>query len=113
MARINRIDSSHDVGRSCKIKLVSHSYTPDDIGNLIPSDTFKEVFGNVRSVYGTEFYATGENGIKASKIFTIWESEYGEQEELEYNSALFSIYRTYVRKDGRIELYTEKKVGVQ
>lgn len=111
MARINRVDSSHDIGRSCKIDLISYTYTSDSIGELQPVETVRNIFANVRSVYGTEFARSGEQGIKAAKIFTIWENEYEDEEELLFGSERFSIYRTYVRADGRIELYTEKKVG--
>lgn len=112
MARINRIDSSHDLGEVCKLELVSHIYETDDIGNIISQDVVTELFGNIRSVYGTEFFESGQNGIKSAKIFTIWQSEYRNEEELLYDSEMYSIYRTYARKDGRIELYTEKKVGI-
>lgn len=112
MARINRVDSAHDIGKSCSIDLISKVYTFDDIGNGVATNVSKTLFANIRSVYGTEFANAGQNGIKPAFIFTIWDYEYDGQEELKYNETYYSIYRNYMRRDGRIELYTEMKVGV-
>lgn len=111
MARINRIDSSHDIGKPCKLSLITKTYAVDLIGSMTEVETSTELYGHIRSVYSTEFASAGENGIKPASIFTIWESEYNGAEELISNSERYSVYRTYVRRDGRIELYTEKKVG--
>lgn len=113
MARIGRIDSKHDIGKPCKIKLIVQSYVTDNIGNSVPTNTESVFWGNVRSAYSSEFANVGELGIKAALIFTIWSNEYDGQELLEYNSDNYHIYRTYERSDGRIELYTEKKVGCE
>lgn len=113
MARINRIDSSHDIGKPCKLKLVSKTYSQDEIGNTTSVDVEKEIWANVRSVYSSEFANAGELGIKAALIFSLWENDYSGEELISYNSNNYSVYRTYVRSDGRIELYTEKKVGCE
>lgn len=113
MARINRVDSSHDVGKSCKISLISYSYTTDSIGNQIKTETSRSLYATIRSVYGSEFARAGEQGLKSANIFTIWAHEYANEEELTYNSETYVVYRNYVRRDGRVELYTEKKVGIE
>lgn len=113
MARLGKVDSKHDIGKVCKVKLISKTYTKDSIGNSVPTDIIEEIWGNVRSVSSSEFANSGEIGIKASLIFTIWENEYKDQELMEYNNQKYSIYRTYMRTDGRIELYVEKKVGCE
>ena len=113
MARLGRIDSKHDVGKPCKVGLISKTYTKDSIGNLIATDVRNVFWGNVRSVSSSEFANVGEIGIKAALIFSIWEKEYNGQELVEYNNETYSIYRTYARADGRIELYVEKKVGCE
>ena len=38
-------------------------------------------------------------------------TEYEGQMRVKYGNDIYSIYRSYVRDDGRIELYTEKRVG--
>lgn len=42
---------------------------------------------------------------------TIWMTEYHDEEELVYNDKVYSIYRTYIRDDGRIELYITERKG--
>lgn len=113
MARIGRIDSKHDIGKACKVKLISKTYTKDSIGNSVPTNSYVEIWCNVRSVSSSEFANTGEIGIRAALIFSVWEKEYAGQELIEYNNDMYSVYRTYIRADGRIELYVEKKVGCE
>lgn len=97
---------------SSKVKLVSKTYVTDTIGQRIATDTLREVWCDVKSVSGQEFAQAGANGIKAKFVFAIWEKEYHEESELIFNGVAYSVYRTYSRDDGRIELYTEERVGV-
>lgn len=97
---------------SSKIKLVSKSYSVDPIGQRIAADVLTEVWCDVKSISGQEFASAGANGIKPYLVFMVWESEYKGELELMHNNELYSIYRTYSRDDGRIELYTQKRVGV-
>jgi hypothetical protein len=41
----------------------------------------------------------------------IWQTEYSGEELLKYDDNIYSIYRTYLRDDGRIELYVTLKKG--
>jgi len=97
---------------SSKIKLISKTYTTDAIGQKIATDVLKEVWCDVKSISAQEFANSGVIGIKPQFVFCVWSKEYAEETELIYNNVAYSIYRTYLRDDGRIELYTEKKVGV-
>lgn len=94
-----------------KINLLSKTYTQDNIGNFKETTTSKTVFCDVKSISGQEFYNAGQNGIKPSLVFVIWEHEYGGEEEVEYLSTTYAVYRTFVRDDGRIELYTERRTA--
>lgn len=97
---------------SSKINLVSKTYVVDAIGQRIATDVLKEIWCDFKSVSGQEFAQAGANGIKARFVFAIWEKEYNNETELIFDGVAYSIYRTYSRDDGRIELYTEKRVGV-
>jgi len=97
---------------SSKIKLISKTYVVDAIGQRVATDTLKEIWCDVKSVSGQEFAQAGSEGIKPKFVFAVWESEYNEETELMYDNVAYSIYRTYSRDDGRIELYTQKRVGV-
>lgn len=99
-------------GKSPKIKLISKAYTLDAIGQQVESQTKVEKFCDVRSVTASEDANAGTYGLKAEWQFVLWAHEYGGQNEIEYESNNYVIYRTYIRDDGRIELYAGSRVGV-
>lgn len=94
-----------------KISLITSEYTQDDIGQFIEEITKTEIFGIVESVTMSEFYQAGMQGMKPEYRITIWMTEYNGAENLEYNGKIYSIYRTYRREDGRIELYVTERKG--
>lgn len=94
-----------------KITLLTSKYTQDAIGQWIKTVEETDVFGIVSSVTMSEFYQAGLQGFKPDFRVTIWMTEYHDEEELVYNDKVFSIYRTYIRDDGRIELYVTERKG--
>lgn len=94
-----------------KIYLQTIAYTVDSIGQRVETVSETEVFALVESVSQTEFFDAGEKGLKPEFRFVVWLTEYEGQENLRYGSDVYSVYRTYRRNDGRIELYTQKRVG--
>ena len=94
-----------------KIALVSIEYTQDDLGEWTETRTETEVFGRIESVTMSEFFEAGRQGFKPEYRITIWMTEYSGQELLVYNEKTYSIYRTFRRDDGRIELYVNEKKG--
>ena len=99
------------MNQAAKITLITTEYTQDDLGEWIETREESTVFAYVSSVTMSEFYEAGLQGFKPEFRFSVWMSEYDGQEVLEYNDKVYTIYRTYMRDDGRIELYvTEKKV---
>ena len=99
------------MNQAAKITLITTEYTQDDLGEWIETREESTVFAYVSSVTMSEFYEAGLQGFKPEFRFTVWMSEYGEQEVLEYNDKVYTIYRTYMRDDGRIELYVTEKKG--
>ena len=71
-----------------------------------------DVFGTVESVGQKEFFAAAQQDFKADFKITVWKSDYDGQAIAELNGARYSVYRTYLLKDGHIELYLASKVGV-
>ena len=59
----------------------------------------------------SEFYQAGLQGFKPDYRFSIWMTEYNDQELVEYKDKIYSVYRSYRRDDGRIELYVNEKKG--
>ena len=50
--------------------------------------------------------------MKARYKFTVWENEYNDEQEIEYQNRRLTIYRTYgPRTDGKIELYAGERSG--
>lgn len=94
-----------------KITLLTSEYTQDAIGQWIKTVTETEVFATVSSVTMSEFYQAGLQGMKPEFRMNIWMTEYHDEEELVYNDKVYSIYRTYIRDDGRIELYVTERKG--
>jgi SPP1 family predicted phage head-tail adaptor len=94
-----------------KIALISTEYTQDDLGEWTETQTKTEVFAMVNSVTMSEFYQAGLQGFKPDYRFSVWMTEYNDQELVEYKGKVYSVYRTYRRDDGRIELYVNEKKG--
>lgn len=95
-----------------QIKLLSKTYVTDDIGNRLENTIERVVFANVVSISAKEFFDGGQNGLKPDKKFIIRQFEYNAEDSLILNDEIYSVYRSYSRDDGFVELYTEKKVGL-
>jgi len=94
-----------------KIALITTEYGQDDLGEWTETQTKTEVFAMVNSVTMSEFYQAGLQGFKPDYRFSVWVTEYDDQELVEYKGKVYSVYRTYRRDDGRIELYVNEKKG--
>lgn len=94
-----------------KISLVTIEYVQNDLGDWIEDRTETDVLARVESVSMSEFYQAGLQGFKPEFRFTIWMTEYSGQSLLTYKGKTYSIYRTFRREDGRIELYVNEKKG--
>ncbi|WP_336636847.1 hypothetical protein [Lysinibacillus fusiformis] len=64
------------------------------------------------SISQREFSVTMQSGLKAQLTLIIDHDEYDGEKEVEYDRVKYSIYRTFVRNDGDIELYCEVRKGV-
>ena len=94
-----------------KISLISKSYTVDSIGVPVPTETKNSRYAYVSSINSSEFYEVGQAGLQPYACYTVRLTEYGGEDELEIGSERLTIYRTYNRVDGRVELYTAKRKG--
>ena len=94
-----------------KISLITRSYTLNEIGVSIPTEKKNDVFASVYSISQAEFYRAGQDGLRPQAVYAVRVTEYNNEDEIEVNSERLSVYRTYVRVDGRIELYTAKRKG--
>ena len=96
--------------QSNKIKLLSITYTEDEIGNQIPVETVSEVWGEVAGIRQSEFYNAAMTGMKPEITFVIWGNEYAGQSKIEYEGRKYKLIRTYINpsKSEMVELICEK-----
>lgn len=99
------------MNQASKIALLKTTYTQDALGEWVETNEEVNVFAYVSSVTMSEFYQAGMQGLKPEYRFLIWQTEYNGEETLKYNDVVYTIYRTYIRDDGRIELYVTLRKG--
>lgn len=99
------------MNRAKKIELISKTFTTNAIGERIPDYKGKEVFAVVDSLGQREFYLAGEQGFKAEGKLLVRFNDYHDEERLLMDGYIYTIYRTFGREDGQIELYLTERVG--
>lgn len=58
------------------------------------------------------FFDGGKNGLKPEYKVTMFSGDYNGEQSFIYNGNAYGVYRTYRAKTDIIELYTERKGGV-
>lgn len=94
------------------IYLQSVTYEKDQYGVNRAIKTERKVYCDVSSVTSAEFFQGGAQGLKPDLRFVMSIFDYEDEEELIFEGKPYSIYRTYRGKNDDIELYTERKQGV-
>lgn len=97
--------------RSDVISLIGVARRQDEFGVWKSEPTPREVYVQVESVTQTEFFEAGRNGLNPAFKFTMFEADYEGEPIVEYRNNQYSVYRTYLRRDNKIELYVERKGG--
>jgi SPP1 family predicted phage head-tail adaptor len=84
----------------------------DELAQTTTTEEFnRQVFCSKKSIPQNEFFQAGQSGIKASFILIVHQLDYKGESELSYKGSVFHIYRTYERRDEKIELYCEVSTG--
>lgn len=100
--------------RSQIITLVGLTYKKDEIGQQIPVETSRrKLFCDISSVSQSEISDAGRSGITPEYRATVSIEEYQGEQIAELNGKRYGIYRTYITRGERIELYLEGKAGVE
>lgn len=94
-----------------KISLIQKTYTTNNIGVPVPSEVKKPVFATKSSINQSEYYQSGMIGLQPYACYAVRMTEYSGEDEIEDGTERLTIYRTYNRTDGRIELYATKRKG--
>lgn len=91
--------------------LLSKIIEKDELLQEIEIFNEREVFCSTQSVNRYEFNSAGVNGIKPKYTFLVDYDEYNNESEIKYNEEIYTVYRTFVRHDGFIELHSEVRIG--
>ncbi len=95
-----------------RITLIKDEIVISDRGVPTTLRTRVNVYAQVSSVGGSEFFDAGQNGIRPAYQFIVYDVEYDNQQDVEYKGTMYRVYRTYRRSKDKIELYVEKRTGV-
>lgn len=98
--------------RSDVLTLVGVTRSQDDFGVWREARTERDVFCSVESVTRAEYFEGGKNGLNPEFKFIVFFGDYQGEETCIYGGKAYGIYRTYRGKNDRLELYAEKKGGV-
>ena len=97
--------------RSDVIKLISVTRTQDKYGQFVDTETSRQVYCQVGSITQSEFYEGGRNGLNPEYRFTVFFADYEDETIIEYKDKRYAVYRTYLARNDRLELYVERKGG--
>ena len=93
------------------LDLISVTTTRDDLGQFIRNEIPYMVFCSKQSIVRSEYNQAGQLGLKPDSMFLIDADSYGDEKLLDFENKRYSIYKTFQRSDGFIELYCEVKSG--
>ena len=93
------------------IKLISVTFTTDDIGNQIAEEDEREIFANMFTISATEYYNAALTGLRPSLMFEIYSFEYGGETRLEYEGKIYNIIRATTMGE-KTRLVCEEVAGV-
>jgi len=97
--------------RSTVFYLVKDTFAADSIGQMVPVQTQRRVYGRIGSVTRQEWAAAGELGVKPELTLTMFGPDYQGEKTVLLNGNYYGIYRTYQATTDDLELYLEWKVG--
>lgn len=106
------IGSSQRISKDDVCFLMSSTIIVDELLQEIEITLPELVYCAPVSIGQREFSIAAQAGLKAQITLIIDYDEYDGEKEVEYNRMKYSIYRTFVRSDGDIELYCEVRKGV-
>ena len=97
--------------RSDVITLVAVTRTQNEYGQWVASESTKDVYCEVDSVSQSEFFEGGRNGLNPEYRFTMFFADYNNEPIVEYKGLRYAVYRTYLNRNDKLELYVERKGG--
>lgn len=93
--------------------LIGKTITMNARKQEVETDTRTEIMALYESVSQSEFYKGGEAGLRPEFRLTTAIIDYSGEKEVELDGKRYGIYRTFEVDKDYIELYCERKGGVQ
>ena len=97
--------------RSEVLTLIAIRKTQDEYGVWRKSETSRDIFCNVSSVTGSEFFDGGRNGLNPELRFVVFFADYEGERIVEFKGNRYAVYRTYHARTDALELYCERQGG--
>lgn len=105
MLKLKNISEKNNISLDLVCYLQSVTIIEDDIGNQIKTPNNRLVYCAELPLNSSEYFNAGQTGIKPGHLFVMDIEEYDEETTVMFEEKPYSIYRTYPRTDGFIELY--------
>lgn len=86
------------------IDLVAVTNGENDIGDIVETETPRQVYANKKSIRQTEFYQAMAAGLRPEIMFEVRYAEYAGEPKLRHAGKTYNIIRTYTKNDEMIEL---------
>ena len=93
--------------------LIGYTVTLNDYKQEVKTETLSPIFAIKESISRAEFYNGGKAGLQPEFRLTTAIIDYNGELEVELDGVRYGIYRTYNVSQDYIELYCEKKGGLQ
>ena len=85
------------------IYLITETYTQNTLLQWVTTETRRMVYCDVRSVYRSEWFEAGRNGLQPAFVFAMFGPDYNNEKIVEYNGKRYGDRRhitQYRTKDG-------------
>lgn len=97
------------MNRESVATLISTGYTTGALLQRIPDEKSREIRCRVMSVSQSEFFSAGQMGLRPEHKITLFYGDYDGEETVELEGLRYKVYRTFLAKHDRIELYLRKE----
>lgn len=93
------------------VELISVTTTENDMGDIIETQTEREVYADKQSIRQSEFYQAAATGLRPELMFVVRSIDYEGEPKLKYNGKEYTIIRTYDKDGELIELICQGVVN--
>ena len=97
--------------RSDTITLIGETVTADSSGVERSTPTSRTIFAQVDNITRAEFFEAGRAGLNPQFKFVVFAGDYEGETIVKYNGKRYAVYRTYLARDDRLELYAQREGG--